>query len=69
MLLKKYAQAVRALGKREKVTVIDVYAAFEAFGKKAGQSVDDLLLDGMHPNDRGQRIVGGLLVEALAGEQ
>ena len=69
VLLKKYAQAVRELGKREQVTVIDVYATFETFGKKDGQSVDDLLLDGMHPNDRGQRIVAELLVEALAGKQ
>ena len=34
-----------------------VYTAFENDGRVAYQSVDDLLLDGMHPNDLGHRIV------------
>lgn len=61
ILLKKYAEAVRQIGKQETVPVVDVYAAFEKYGKAEGQSVDELLLDGMHPNEKGQHLVFELL--------
>ncbi len=65
VLLFKYAEAVRRLAKRENVTLVDIHAAFEAYGKKPGQKVDDLLLDGMHPNDRGHRLIADLLMAQL----
>jgi lysophospholipase L1-like esterase len=36
---------------------VDVYAAFQEHGSRAGQSMDDLLLDGMHPNNAGHALV------------
>lgn len=65
--LSPYANCVRAVAKKRKVPLVDVYAAFEAYGKIKGQSVDDLLLDGMHPNDKGQRLVSDLLMEVILG--
>lgn len=62
VLLVDYVASVRKVAASEKVPVIDIYAAFEEHGKKAGQSVEDLLLDGMHPNDRGHRLVADLLL-------
>ncbi|MBL4886342.1 MAG: hypothetical protein JKY95_17660 [Planctomycetaceae bacterium] len=61
VLLKKYAEVVRQVGKEQSVPVVDVFAAFEKYGKVAGQNVDDLLLDGMHPNEKGQQLVFDLL--------
>jgi lysophospholipase L1-like esterase len=69
VILKDYAAAVRTLADEEKVPLADVYAAFEAHGKKEGQSVDELLLDGMHPNDRGHRIVADLLLAVIGREK
>jgi len=66
VLLKRYAQAVREVTKKTDVPLIDVYAAFEAYGAETNHSVDDLLLDGMHPNEKGQRLVAGLLRQQLA---
>ena len=66
VLLEKYAAVVRRIGQGQKVPVADVYAAFQVHGKLAGQSMDDLLLDGMHPNNRGQKIVCDLLLKQLA---
>ena len=63
--LQPYAEAVRVLAKEKKVPLIDVYAVFEAYGKVPGQSVDDLELDGMHPNDKGHRIVADLLIALI----
>ena len=63
--LSPYAAAVRALAKKRKLPLIDVHNVFQAYGQKPGQSVDDLLLDGMHPNDQGQRLVADLLIPEI----
>ena len=66
VLLSRYAQMVREVARAEDVPLIDVYADFEAFGSREGQSVDDLLLDGMHPNELGHRRVADRLVSLLS---
>lgn len=66
VLLKDYAEAVRKLAREEKVPLADVYAAFEAHGKKEGKSVHELLTDGMHPNGKGHRLVADLLHPVIA---
>ena len=65
VLLTRYAAAARKVGKAERVPVLDVFAAFERYGKASSKSVDDLLLDGMHPNDKGHQIVSGMLVPQI----
>lgn len=63
--LREYAQAVREIAEKQKVPLVDVYAAFSAYGKIEKQSVNDLLMDGMHPNDKGQRMVADLLIPEI----
>ncbi len=63
--LKGYAAKLRELAKSSDTPLIDIYGVFEEFGKGEGQSVDDLLLDGIHPNDKGQRIVADHLIEMI----
>lgn len=65
VILREYAQAVRQLAERQKIPLVDVYAAFSAYGKADKQSISDLLLDGMHPNDKGHRIVADLLFKEI----
>ena len=65
VLLKTYAEAVRQVAREKKTALVDVYAAYEAFGARDGQSVDALLLDGMHPNEKGHRIVADLLIARI----
>ena len=65
LLLRGYAESVRKIAREENVPLVDVFAAFGAHATRAGASVDELLLDGMHPNDRGHRIVADLLLEAI----
>lgn len=62
-----YAQAVRTIAREEHVALVDVFAAVEAYGSTQGQSVDELLLDGMHPNDKGHRLVADLLLREVLG--
>jgi len=66
VLLTKYADAVRVVARDEHVPLVDIYGAFRHYGEKPGCSIDDLLLDGMHPNDRGQQLVARLLEEKIA---
>jgi lysophospholipase L1-like esterase len=65
ILLRQYAEAARRVGAEEKVKLVDVYRAFQEFGKAGGQSTDDLLLDGMHPNARGHRLIADLIMLRL----
>jgi hypothetical protein len=66
VLLARYAKMVEQLAREEKLPLIDVYQAFEDYGKGEGQAVDQLLLDGMHPNAAGHRIIADLLLEQLS---
>ena len=67
--LRRYADLVRQLATSEGVALVDVYAAFERYGRVAGQTVDDLLLDGVHPNSRGHRLVADLLLGEILREK
>jgi len=53
-----YVEVVREVGREEGVPLIDVFAEFT----KQHHAADDLLLDGMHPNDKGHAIVADLLI-------
>ena len=64
-----YVQDVRDLAKKHKLPLVDVYAAFQKHGKLPGKSVDGLLLDGMHPNDEGQRMIADMLIETIVKQQ
>ena len=63
--LSDYCRAVRAVAREEGVPLVDVFKAFLEYDRGEGQSVDDLLLDGMHPNDEGHRIVAELLAAEI----
>jgi len=66
VLLRGYAGAAREIAAALNTPLVDVYAAFQDYGSVPGQSADDLLLDGMHPNEAGHALVAGLLLEAIA---
>jgi len=65
LFLKSYAETVRKIAKEEKLPLVDVYTAFENHAKGKKQSTRDLLLDGMHPNTVGQRMVADLLIPQI----
>jgi lysophospholipase L1-like esterase len=65
-LLDEYVQDVRDVAHEAHVPLVDVFAAYEAYGRKPGHSVSELLIaDGFHPNGRGQELVCALLTRAL----
>ncbi len=58
-VLSHYNEIVRRLAKELAVPLVDVHHAFTA------KNVDKLLLDGMHPNDEGHRIIAELLLPVI----
>ncbi|MBT6845792.1 MAG: hypothetical protein HOA14_00080 [Planctomycetaceae bacterium] len=64
-LLVTYAASVRKLAKDHQVPLIDIYQVFQTYDKQSGQSIDALLLDGMHPNDRGHQIIAKILIAEI----
>jgi lysophospholipase L1-like esterase len=67
VMLTDYAQAVRDLAVSEDVPLVDVYSSFVAYNDVVGQSMDDLLADGMHPNYLGHEIIGDALIHEISG--
>ncbi len=59
----QYNEAVRQLSRDKQVRLIEVDGAYRA----SETPLDDLLLDGIHPNTRGHALVTGLLRDVLAG--
>jgi lysophospholipase L1-like esterase len=65
VILKNYAACVRKVERSKNVPLVDIFAVFQAYGAKDGQQVNDLLLDGMHPNKAGHRLIADLLIKEL----
>lgn len=58
VLLKQFAAKAREIAADEKVPLIDIYKAMES-------NAEELLLDGMHPNDKGQQLVAEKLMPVV----
>lgn len=65
VILRGYAEKVRRIAESDNVSLIDVYRIFEDLGKNEGASVEDLLLDGIHPNKAGHRLIADQLIGLL----
>ena len=66
--LRKYNDVIRKVAREENVRLVDVFALYDRYEKAMGKPVDTLLLDGMHPNDRGHELVAELLLPAIREE-
>ena len=64
--LAEYCDVVRAVAREKDVPLVDVFKAFQEYDRVDGQSVDDLFVDGMHPNDKGHAIIAELLAPVIA---
>lgn len=60
LLLKDYGAVARKIAQDEAVPLVDVYRRFKEFG-----NVSDLLLDGMHPNEKGHRLIADALLKQI----
>lgn len=61
----KYIEVVRKLADKNQLPLIDQWAIFESYASEEGKEVDDLLLDGMHPNDLWHEELANLLSDKI----
>lgn len=61
----QYVKVVRHLARKYKLGLVDNYKLFVKFQRRSGESYDSLMLDGMHPNDRGHELIAGELVKEV----
>ena len=62
-----YAEVVRQIAARLKVTLVDVYAAYDDWEQRHHESCSSLMLDGTHPNTQGHALVTDALEPIIAG--
>lgn len=60
-----YVARVREIAGKHKLELIDVHATLEDGEKLHGRPVSDYLSDGIHPNQKGHRLVADLLLQQL----
>ena len=63
ILLKEYAEVGRRVTKSHGVALVDFYKIFKTYGGQEGHDLNDLMLDGMHPNDLGHSLIADSLLE------
>ena len=63
--LADYVQAMRDVAQQQQITLADQYQQFLAYDAVDGQDLADLLLDGMHPNDKGHRVLADALLPII----
>ncbi len=57
-----YVEVVREVAGLEEVALVDLHQQFMDYHGGKGQHLSDLLLDGMHPNDKGHRMIADALL-------
>jgi len=65
----EYAASIRQIAAERALRLIDIYQHYVDRDKDAKQSAEDLLLDGMHPNDEGHAITASLLADTIGSMQ
>lgn len=63
--LLQYVKVVRKLAKKYKTGLVDNFKVFSKYPEKTGKSTDMLLLDGVHPNDKGHTIIADNLADEI----
>lgn len=62
----KYCDAARRVAETHKVPVVDVWDEYGKYNTEEGKDFQDLLVDSMHPNDKGHQLVAELLATEIA---
>ena len=65
VFLADYIEVTKKIAKEEDVPLVDVYAAFERSGGGNTPSTEELLLDGLHPNGKGHKLIAKRLAPKI----
>ena len=67
--LRKYHRITRRVARSTRSEWINTFQLFKKNPPPAVSSIDELLMDGMHPNDAGQEIIAEAIWQALISKQ
>lgn len=59
--LSQYVERMRQIAQEENVVIVDIYALYDQWEKTTKRSASTLLIDGVHPNNEGQKLVADAL--------
>jgi len=62
---KEYIAKLKHIAKDERVPLIDLFSVYFEYDRGHGQTMDELFIDGMHPNNKGQQIEADLLIRQI----
>ena len=60
-----YVEQVEIIARTEDVLLVDIYQEEKKFDAGEGQSIDDLLPDGVHPNTEGHKLIAERIIEKI----
>ncbi len=63
--VENYAREVRDLAKKFEIPLLDTWNLFYSYAESRGDIIDELLLDGLHPNDLGHEVIAENLVKLI----
>lgn len=63
--LLEYVKVVRKLAKKFHTGLVDNYKLFQKYGRKKNSLIDDLMLDGVHPNDKGHELIAREIMKEI----
>lgn len=63
--LLRYVKVVRKLTNKFQTGLVDNYQLFRKYGRQKNNMIDDLMLDGVHPNDKGHELIAQELVREI----
>jgi lysophospholipase L1-like esterase len=63
--LLKYVKVVRKLAKKLQTGLVDNYKLFRKYSRQKDKLVDDLMLDGVHPNDKGHELIAQEIMKEI----
>lgn len=61
VMLDKYAAAMKNIAGEEKITLLDINQAYYDYSQNNAIKLNNMFLDGMHPNDTGHKLVAVML--------
>jgi len=64
-LLKDYAGTVHHVARTRHVPLVDIYQMFQQYGAGPERNLNDLMVDGMHPNSTGHSMIAEKLAAVL----
>jgi lysophospholipase L1-like esterase len=63
--LLKYVKVVRKLANKFQTGLVDNYKLFRKYGRQNDNLIDDLMLDGVHPNDKGHELIAQEIMKEI----